>query len=102
MITAATAPADKVRITSILGYDVDFIPGKNVIILQYVDGPGRMGKLGTVLGNAGVNIETMQISVRPDSNIATVLFNVDRAVSGRIQTDLKNVVDAKSAWFLEL
>ena len=102
VITAATAPADKVRITSILGYDVDFIPGKNVIILQYVDGPGRMGKLGTVLGNAGVNIETMQISVRPDSNIATVLFNVDRAVSGRIQTDLKNVVDAKSAWFLEL
>ncbi len=101
-ITAAAAPNDAVRITSVLGYSVDLIPGKNLIVMQYVDGPGRMGKLGTVLGNAGVNVETMQIAVKEGSDIATVFMNVDRAVNGRVQTDLKNVVDAVNAWFIEL
>ena len=100
-IAAANAPAENVRITSVLDYDVDFIPGKHVIIMQYVDGPGRMGKLGTILGNAGIDIQTMQISTNA-SDVATVFMNVDRAVSGRVQTDLKNAVNAVNAWFLEL
>ena len=85
-----------------LGYGTDLIPGKNLIVMQYVDGPGRMGKIGTVLGQAGVNVETMQIAVKEDSDVATVFMNVDRAVNGRVQTDLKNVVDAVNAWFIEL
>ena len=100
-ISAASAPADAVRITSLLGYDVDFVPGKHVIIMQYVDGPGRMGKLGTVLGNAGIDIQSMQIATN-GSDVATVFMNVDRIVSGRVQTDLKNCVNATNAWFIEL
>lgn len=100
-ISVANAPGEQARITNVLGYEVDFIPGKEVVIMQYVDGPGRMGKIGTVLGNAGISIETMQIS-KNDTDDALVLMNVDRAVSGRIQTDLKNVVNANNAWFIEL
>ena len=100
-VSVANAPGEKARITNVLGYDVDFVPGKEVVIMQYVDGPGRMGKIGTVLGNAGISIETMQIS-KNETDAALVLMNVDRAVSGRIQTDLKNVVDAVNAWFIEL
>lgn len=100
-ISAANAPGDNVRITNVLGYEIDFMPGKEVVIMQYVDGPGRMGKIGTVLGNAGISIETMQIS-KNDTENALVLMNVDRAVSGRVQTDLKNAVNAVNAWFIEL
>lgn len=100
-VAAANAPGADMRVISLLGYEVDFVPGKHVIIMQYVDGPGRMGKIGTVLGNAGVSIETMQIATN-GTDVATVFMNVDRAVSGRIQTDLKNIVDAKNSWFIEL
>lgn len=100
-IAAANTPGADMRIISALGYDVDFVPGKHVVIMQYVDGPGRMGKIGTVLGNAGISIETMQISTN-DTDIATVFMNVDREASGRIQTDLREAVSAQAAYFLEL
>lgn len=100
-IAAANAPGADIRIISLLGYDVDFVPGKHVIVMQYVDGPGRMGKIGTILGNAGVSIETMQIAAN-GTDVATVFMNVDRTVSSRIQADLNATVDAENSWFIEL
>lgn len=45
-----------------LGYQCDLTPAKHVLIMQYVDSPGRVGTIGTILGNANVNITTMQVS----------------------------------------
>ncbi len=89
------------RIVRILGYRTDFIPGHNVIVLRYEDGPGRMGKIGTVLGNAEIDVRTMQIATN-ETNIAEILLNVNKRVAPEIKEELKAAVNATSAWFIEL
>lgn len=43
------------RIMSLLDYKIDIAPAKQSLVFEYVDAPGRIGAIGTLLGNEGVN-----------------------------------------------
>lgn len=102
-VAATTAfGREEPRIIDIMGYSVDFVLERDVIIMEYVDGPGRIGKIGTILGNAGISVESMQIANNPEKETATVLMNVDKPIPARVQDDLKQAIDWKNAWFVEL
>ena len=71
--------------------------------MEYVDGPGRIGKIGTVLGNAGISVESMQIAQNPARDTAIVFMNVDQNVNVGIRAELAEVIDdCKNAWFIDL
>ncbi|MCL2889554.1 MAG: phosphoglycerate dehydrogenase, partial [Eggerthellaceae bacterium] len=40
------------RIVSLLGYAMEVVPTDNSLIFEYVDSPGKIGTIGTILGNA--------------------------------------------------
>lgn len=102
-LAATKTPAhDNPRIISIMNHGVDFVPEEHVVIMQYQDGPGRMGKIGTLLGNAGISIENMQIARDTKADAAIVCMNVDRTPSKDLQEKLTQSVDALNAWFIEL
>ncbi|MDR1421248.1 MAG: phosphoglycerate dehydrogenase, partial [Coriobacteriales bacterium] len=61
-----SGPEGTFRVVSVLGYKLDLIPGKNVFIQKYVDKPGQLGKIGTILGSHGINISTMEVGVRAE------------------------------------
>ncbi len=91
------------RIVSILGYRLDLIPGKYVLVMKYEDTPGKLGKIGTVLGNANINISSMEIGVMPDNQgEAIVLMNVDDPVPEEVFDELKQVVGVTDGWSIEL
>lgn len=54
-----------VRITEIAGFEVDLLPAGNVLVCWFagdaVDRPGIVGGVGTMLGEAGVNISRMEV-----------------------------------------
>ncbi len=101
-IECTLAPGEEVgRMVQILGYKTDFIPSDNIIILRYVDGPGHMGRIGTVLGDAGVDVTTMQIA-KNDTDVAEILMNVDQPLSPDLQKKLVEAAGADSSWFIEL
>jgi D-3-phosphoglycerate dehydrogenase / 2-oxoglutarate reductase len=56
-----------------LGYDVEIELGGRMLFLRNADRPGMIGKIGTALGNAGVNIANMNVSRRVDGAALTVL-----------------------------
>ena len=93
---------DNPRIIDISGYTVDFVPEQDVIILEYVDGPGRIGKIGTILGDAGISVESMQIARNDETDTALVLMNLDKPITARIQDDIEKAVNCTRAWFVEL
>lgn len=102
-IAVTKTPAhDNPRIISIMNHDVDFVPGDYVAIMQYQDGPGRMGKIGTLLGNAGISIDSMQIARDTEADAAVVCMNVDRIPNADLQEKLTQSVDALNAWFINL
>lgn len=89
------------RIIEILGKPVEFVPEKYVTVMEYVDGPGRMGKLGTILGGAGISIENMQIA-SDEGETAVVLMNVDQPIPNDIWEIMQSAVSSTHAWLLEL
>ncbi len=63
------------RIVSIDGYSVDITPnGSYWMLSRNRDQPGMIGIIGTVLGKADININTMQVGrVQPRGNVLMVL-----------------------------
>ncbi|MBQ9044019.1 MAG: phosphoglycerate dehydrogenase [Eggerthellaceae bacterium] len=91
------------RIISLFGYSFDIEPAAQSIILRYVDAPGRMGVIGTILGEAGVNITTMQIGKRDDSESAVVYLNVEGDVNDEVLDELRANIDGlQNLWYVKL
>lgn len=65
---SATVPGvhREVHVVSILGYRLDVVPGDHALIFTYADEPGQVGRMGTILGEEGINISTMAIGKRAD------------------------------------
>jgi D-3-phosphoglycerate dehydrogenase len=64
------------------------------LILHYGDKPGALGKIGTLLGAAEVNIEAAQLSQDAAGGGATVMLRVDRDVPVDVQAAIRDAVEA--------
>jgi D-3-phosphoglycerate dehydrogenase len=90
------------RIISILGYKIDIAPSKQSLIFEYIDGPGRIGVIGTILGDAEINITTMQIGTKPDEQCALVYVNIEGEVTDKVIQKIKESIDLKNLWLVTL
>lgn len=90
------------RIVSFLGYKIDIAPAKESLVFEYVDAPGRIGVIGTILGAAGVNITTMQIGTKPAEQCALVYMNVEGDVTDEVLATLRDAIELKNLWALGL
>jgi len=75
------------RVVEINGYAMDMVPAGPMLLLQNDDRPGMIGLVGTVFGEAGVNIADMTIS-RRDST-ALMLLNLDAEPGADVIETLK-------------
>jgi D-3-phosphoglycerate dehydrogenase len=99
----ASGPDGVTRIVSVLDYQLDLIPKKYVLVLKYEDTPGKLGRIGTVLGNAAINISNMEIGTLDVANgEAIVLMNVDDPVPPSVYKELCQVVGVTDGWFIQL
>jgi D-3-phosphoglycerate dehydrogenase len=58
---AATITWGEERIVRVDQYATDFVPAGHILICRNLDRPGMIGKVGTILGDAGVNIGHMDV-----------------------------------------
>ncbi|SHK20271.1 D-3-phosphoglycerate dehydrogenase [Pseudonocardia thermophila] len=68
------------KLVEINGRHFDLRAEGNLLLLEYADRPGVMGRVGSLLGEAAVNIEAAQISQTTDGTDAIMLLRVDRPV----------------------
>lgn len=94
--------ASSMRLVSFLGYDIDIVPMRNSVIFEYEDAPGRIGLIGTILGNAGVNITTMQICTKPAKKTALVYLNVDSRVPDEVMGQIAQSITFLNSWQISL
>lgn len=96
-------PLAEARIISLFDYKLDLIPRKYVLVMKYEDTPGKLGRIGTVLGNANINISTMEIgTLEKPTGEAIVLMNVDDPVPPDVYDELVESVGVTDGWFIEL
>jgi D-3-phosphoglycerate dehydrogenase len=90
------------RIVSFMGYQCDIAPGDHFLVMQYVDQPGRVGSIGTILGDANVNITTMQVSTMDDSDLVLVFMNIEADLSDEVIDKLTLATELTKLWVLNL
>ncbi len=82
------------RIVNIDGFDVDFAPTENVLVVEHMDKPGVIGKLGQVLGTHDINIGAMQVGRKKQGGPAIMILNTDKPIDAdvaKILTDISEV-----------
>ena len=80
----------------------DIAPAATSLVFEYVDAPGRIGVIGTILGDAAANITTMQIGTKPEESCALVYMNVEGDVSEAVLDRLRGAIDLRNLWKITL
>ncbi|MBT5570280.1 MAG: phosphoglycerate dehydrogenase [Alphaproteobacteria bacterium] len=93
---------DRPRVVDVKGVPMEAELGSHMLYVTNEDQPGLIGGLGTVLGDAGLNIATFQLGRNKPGGDAIALVEVDQAVPADVLakvTELPNVVQAKALNF---
>ncbi|MDZ7801311.1 MAG: phosphoglycerate dehydrogenase [Trueperaceae bacterium] len=90
---AGTVLGDKPRIVGIDGYRIEIRPAGAMLICTNVDRPGAVGRVGTVLGDAGVNIVGMQLSRVDGDGTAMFALTLDQAPPEQVLDVLRGMSD---------
>jgi len=90
------------RIVSINSRPVEARPHGVVLVLENTDRPGMVGRIGTLLGNHGVNIATMSLSRNQAGGTALTVLNLDTAPGEEVLAAIRASDDIHSAQVIEL
>jgi D-3-phosphoglycerate dehydrogenase / 2-oxoglutarate reductase len=90
------------RIVSVNSRPVEARPHGVVLVLENTDRPGMVGRIGTLLGNHGVNIATMSLSRNQEGGTALTVLNLDTRPSDEILKKILESDDIHSAQVIEL
>jgi len=93
---------DEERIVQVYEYGMDMRPERYMCFIRYTDVPGVIGKVGSVLGDAGVNIASMQVSRQTIGGEALMGLTVDDEITAEALERIKAVIDATDARFIDL
>ncbi len=72
-------PEHRLFLAGALGFFIDIELGPHMAFLSYDDVPGVIGKVGTIFGEAGVNIANMAVSRTTEGGKALMAFSIDSA-----------------------
>src|SRR5438132_13012451 len=90
------------RIVSVNSRPVEARPHGVVLVLENTDRPGMVGRIGTLLGDHGVNIATMSLSRNQAGGTALTVLNLDTAPDEALLEEIQASDDIHSAQVVEL
>ena len=95
-------PRDHERLVAINGIAVDMAPTSHMAFLFYEDRPGVIGRVGTLLGESGVNIASMQVGRRKQGGEALMALTVDAGIPAGVLDRVEREIGAHEATFVQL
>src|SRR5919106_1142513 len=95
-------PRDHERLVAINGIPVDMAPARHMAFLFYEDRPGVIGRVGTLLGESGVNIASMQVGRRKQGGEALMALTVDAGIPAGVLDRVEREIGAHEATFIHL
>ena len=85
------------HIVHIDGYHVDIVPQGNMIVTQHTDAPGIVGKVGTLLGDKGVNIAGMNVGREAVGGRAVMVLMIDQPLSADLVGQIRAIPGMEAA-----
>ncbi len=78
------------RLVEIDGHDLDLPPSNHMIIVRNDDRPGMIGIVGTVLGDAGINVDDMDVGRSSEGGSAVMVIATAQEVGPDIVAQLRS------------
>jgi D-3-phosphoglycerate dehydrogenase len=84
------------RIMQVDDFDIEVAPAPHMVFFNYEDRPGIIGKIGTILGDAEINIATMDVGRKPveDRMEALLCLTVDTVVPDDVLAQIGEAIEA--------
>ncbi|MGH9882370.1 MAG: ACT domain-containing protein, partial [Pyrinomonadaceae bacterium] len=90
------------RLTQINGFHIEAVPHGHMLVLRNRDVPGVIGKIGTLLGAAGINISSFQLGRRERGGEAMAVIEIDAPPDEALLADLRAAEQIISAQHIVL
>lgn len=90
------------RIVQIDDYRIDMLPEGRMIYTEHVDRPGMIGRIGMILGEADINIGSMQVGRRDTGGQAVMLLSVDKPVPSEVLDAIGQIAGIHTIRSIEL
>jgi D-3-phosphoglycerate dehydrogenase / 2-oxoglutarate reductase len=101
-VAGAVFGSNAIRIIRIDGYRIEAPPDGHFLMLHNRDVPGVVGAVGTILGQAGVNIAGLELDRDRAGGMALSLVQVDAPVPAAVLENLKTIPAITSASAIRL
>jgi D-3-phosphoglycerate dehydrogenase len=95
--TCVYGPREQLKLTELDGFDLELAAEGILLFFRYVDRPGVVGTIGSILGAAGVNIAAMQVARREAGGEALMTLTVDNSVAVELLDEAKDSIGAVAA-----
>lgn len=100
-VTGVVAPERGPVITEIDGYPVNVETTSRLLVAYNVDRPGIIGRVGTLLGEVGINIAFMQVGRKEKGTYAVMLLGIDDVIDSATLERLNALDDLKEVRLVE-
>lgn len=81
-------PEPRLFLASALGHSIDIELAPHMVFVRYRDQPGVIGRVGTMFGDAGVNIANMAVSRTLKGDQALMAFSIDSPATEALEESL--------------
>lgn len=90
------------RLVSIDGIPVEAQLGDTILLIRNQDTPGVIGQVGTILGNAQINIASFVLGREEDRPYAVGVVNTDSQISEPVLQQIRDIPAVQSAQMVHL
>jgi len=90
------------KLVDVDGFDIDLPISDHIVFLRYADRPGVVGTAGRVLGDAAINIGSMQVSRTKAEGEALMALTIDTPVTPDVLATIAAEVGADSVRAVDL
>jgi D-3-phosphoglycerate dehydrogenase / 2-oxoglutarate reductase len=84
-------PEPRLFLGGALGFGIDLEIAPHMVFVRYSDQPGVIGRVGSMFGNAGVNIANMAVSRTKEGGEALMVFSIDSPATTDLVDQLHEV-----------
>jgi D-3-phosphoglycerate dehydrogenase len=90
-----------VRVVEFQGFQLEFRPAGRLLVVRNNDVPGVVGRLGTLIGDAGINIAAIHLS-RQGSEEALAVLRLDQQPSAELVAKIEALDEVKATAVIDM
>lgn len=82
-------PRHRPRFVQIYRHDIDIEPARYMAFFRYDDIPGMIGRVGTLLGDRGINIANMNVGRKKRAGKAVMSVTLDKPIPADVLAEIR-------------